>query len=62
MALSRTPHPAIDIGTVATRSTGGMRKRTWAKLTGAATAMTQLQAAAMVNKWIATEQAATIIA
>src|SRR5450756_1779676 len=60
--LSRIPQPAIDTGTVAIKSTGGMRKRTCAKLTGAATALTQHHAAATVSKWIATEHAMTIAA
>src|SRR5262249_32959093 len=36
--LSRTPQPAIDTGTLEIKITGGIRNRTCAKLTGAATA------------------------
>src|SRR4029078_7493907 len=50
MPLSRTPHPAIDIGTVALNSTGGIRKRTCANPTGTATALAQHQAALIVKK------------
>src|SRR5215831_5566563 len=57
MLLSRTPQPAIDIGMVETNKTGGMSKRTCAKLIGAATALVQHHAAMMVSKWITIEQA-----
>ena len=50
MLLSRTPQPAIDMGTVAINSTGGISKRTCANPTGAATALAQHQAALMVNR------------
>src|SRR5262249_61651609 len=36
MLLSRTPHPAIDIGMVETNRTGGKRINNCARLTGAA--------------------------
>jgi len=62
MLLSRTPQPAIDIGTVAINSTGGIRKRTCANPTGAATALTQHQAALIVNRWIMLEHPITIAA
>src|SRR5215831_14972181 len=60
--LSRTPQPAIDTGRVAIKSTGGMRNRICAKLTGEAIAFAQHHAAAAVIRWIATEHAKTIAA
>ena len=60
--LSRTPQPAIDTGKVAIKSTGGMRNRICAKLTGEAIALAQHHAAATVIRWIATEHAKTITA
>ena len=44
------PHPAIDTGMLEIKTTGGIRNRTCAKLTGAATALTQHHAAATVSR------------
>src|SRR5262249_14538787 len=50
MVVSRTPHPAIDIGMVATSNTGGRRNSTCARLTGAAIAFMQHHAETIVIK------------
>src|SRR5262245_6647617 len=50
MLLSRTPHPAIDIGMVETNKTGGKRINTCARLTGATIAIMQHHAEIIVIK------------
>ena len=49
IALSRTPQPAIDIGTVATKSTGGVSTIASMKLKGDATLFAASQAVPMVS-------------
>ena len=59
MALSRTPQPAIEIGTADTKMTGSTRNNACAKLRGAATALAAHQAASTLSRWMSIDSAAT---
>jgi hypothetical protein len=59
IALSRTPQPAIETGTVAISNTGGISSRACVKSNGTATLRAQSQAVVTVSRWMPSESAST---